>query len=231
MLKEKLPSKPKLISRSLKLFLLDVKNVVQMDEISEDMIVNWDQTGVNYVLVSSWNMEEEGSKRIKLISKDDKRQLTVLFVGSLSGDLIPIQIIYQEKSSRCLPKFNFPDKWHVTYMANHWANENTMKDYINMIIVPYFEQTRLQLNLATDAHGLVLFDNFNGRCTKKFQLLEENDISFVIIPANCTALIRQQKCFYIQDFRIGLPNRFRSSHYSHITQITITVCVQQLLTI
>ena len=52
------------MSRSLKLFLLDVKNVVQMDEISEDMIVNWDQTGINYVLVSSWNMEEEGSKRI-----------------------------------------------------------------------------------------------------------------------------------------------------------------------
>ena len=105
---------------------MDVKNVAQMDEISEDMIVNWDQTGVNYVPVSSWTMEEEGSKRIEMIGKDDKRQLTVLFAGSLSGDLLPIQIIYQRKSSRCLPKFNFPDKWHVTYTANHWANENTM---------------------------------------------------------------------------------------------------------
>ena len=179
-----------------------------MDEISEDMIVNWDQTGVNYVLVSSWNMEEEGSKRIKLISKDDKRQLTVLFVGSLSGDLIPIQIIYQEKSSRCLPKFNFPDKWHVTYMANHWANENTMKDYIN-IIVPYFEQTRLRLNLATDAHGLFLFDNFNGRCTKKFQLLEENDISFVIIPANCTDRLQHLDISFNKAAEMFLHSRFQ----------------------
>ena len=144
-----------------KLFLLDAKNVVQLDEICEDMIVNWDQTGVNYVPTSSWTMEEEGSKRIELIGKDDKRQITVLFAGSLSGELLPIQIIYQGKSSKCLPKFNFPNRWHVTYTPNHWANESTMEDYIKIIIIPYFEQTRLQLNLATDAHGLVLFDNFN----------------------------------------------------------------------
>ena len=150
-----------------KLFLLDVKNVAQMDEIIEDMIVNWDQTGVNYVPISSWTMEVEGSKRIELIGKDDKRQLTVLFAGLLSGDLLPIQIVYQGKSSTCLPKFNFPDTWHVTYMANHWVNENTMEDYINMIIVPYFEQTRLRSNLATNARGLVLFDNFNEQCNKK----------------------------------------------------------------
>ena len=55
-----------------KLFLLDAKNAVQMDEICEDMIVNWDQTGVNYVPISSWTMEEEGSKRIELIGKAAK---------------------------------------------------------------------------------------------------------------------------------------------------------------
>ena len=88
-------------------------------------------------------MEEEGSKRIELIGKDDKRQLTALFAGSLTGDFLPIQIIYQGKTSKCLPKFNFPNTWHVAFTINHWANEKTMEDYIKMIIVPYFEQTRL----------------------------------------------------------------------------------------
>ena len=170
-----------------RLFLLDVKNVVQMDEICNDMIVNWDQTGINYVPVSSWTMEAEGSKRVKLIGKDDKRQITVVFAGSLGGDILPIQVIYQGKSLKCLPKFNFPSTWHVTYSINHWANKNTMEDYTKMIIIPYFEQTRLRLKLAADTWGLVLFDNFNGQCTEKvFQLLEENNINFVLIPANCT---------------------------------------------
>ena len=63
-------------------------------------------------------MEEEGSKRIELIGKDDKRQITVLFAGSLSGELLPIQIIYVLRE-KCLPKFNFPNSWHVTYTPNH----------------------------------------------------------------------------------------------------------------
>ena len=45
-----------------KLFLRDVKNVVQLDEICSEMVVNWDQTGINYVPVFSWIMKEEGSK-------------------------------------------------------------------------------------------------------------------------------------------------------------------------
>ena len=54
---------------------------------------------VNYVPICLWTMEEEGSKRIELIGKDAKRQITVLFAESLSGELLPIQIIHQGKSS------------------------------------------------------------------------------------------------------------------------------------
>jgi len=54
---------------------------LQMDEICDEMIINWNQTGINYVPISSWIMEEEGSKRVKLIKNDDKKQLNVLFQG------------------------------------------------------------------------------------------------------------------------------------------------------
>jgi len=170
-----------------KLFLLDVSNVVKMDEICEEMIVNWDQTGINYVPVSSWTMEKEGSKRVELIGKDDKRQITVTFAGSMNGNLLPLQVIYQGKTTQCLPKFDFPSSWHVTFTPNHWSNEETTEEYIEKVIVPYFEQTRLRLELATDSRGLVIFDNFNGQCTDGiFELLEANNINVIIVPANCT---------------------------------------------
>ena len=50
------------------------------------LIINWDQTGINYVPVSSWTMEVEGSKRVELVGKDDKRQITAVFAGSMVGD-------------------------------------------------------------------------------------------------------------------------------------------------
>ena len=91
-----------------KLFLLDIKGVVAMDEVPPELIINWDQTGLNYVPVSSWTMAEEGCKRVEIDGKDDKRQITAVFACSMAGDFLPPQLIYQGKTTRCLPKFNFP---------------------------------------------------------------------------------------------------------------------------
>ena len=107
-------------------FLLDVKNVVCMDEIPGELIVNWDQTGVNYIPVSSWTIQSEGAKKAEIVAKDDKCQITVVIAGSLKGDILPLQIIYQGKTPRCLPSVKFPSNWHITFSENHWSNEDTL---------------------------------------------------------------------------------------------------------
>ena len=101
-----------------------------MDEIPGELIVNWDQTGVNYTPVSSWTMQSEGAKKVEIVAKDDKRQITVVIAGSLKGDILPLQIIYQGKTPRCLPSVKFPSNWHITFSENHWSNEDTIYDYI-----------------------------------------------------------------------------------------------------
>ena len=41
-------------------YLLDIKNVI---EIPDELVINWDQTGIHYVPVSSWTMDKEGRKQ------------------------------------------------------------------------------------------------------------------------------------------------------------------------
>ena len=59
-------------------FLLDIKVVVEMEDIPFDLIINWDQTGIHYVPVGSWTMDKEGSKRVEIAGVDDKRQITAV---------------------------------------------------------------------------------------------------------------------------------------------------------
>ena len=66
-------------------FLLDIKAIVELEEIPSDLIINWDQTGINNVPVSQWTMDKKGSKRVKVVGVDDKRQITAVFAGNLSG--------------------------------------------------------------------------------------------------------------------------------------------------
>ena len=168
-------------------YLLEIKHVVEMDEIPLDLIVNFDQTGLNFVPVSEWTMEAEGTKRVEVAGKDDKRQLTAVLGGSLVGDFLPPQLIYEGKTTRCLPHFEFPEKWHITYSSNHWSNEGTMKEYIHCILLPYIDEKRKNLKLASDYPALVIYDNFKGQCTSDIlTLLDQNNINVILIPPNCT---------------------------------------------
>ena len=158
-----------------------------MDEIPGELIINWDQTGINYIPVSSWTMQSEGAKKVEIIAKDDKCQITIVLAGSLKGDVLPLQVIYQGKTPRCLPSVKFPSNWHITFSENHWSNEDTMHDYVMKIILPYVQQKRESLKLAPEYPAVVLFDNFSGQCTEKIlKLLDANNINCAIIPANCT---------------------------------------------
>ena len=62
-----------------------------------------------------------------------------------------------------------------------------MDGYLEKILLPYVRKKREELHLEPDYPALVLFDVFKGQCTENlFRILEENHISVVLIPPNCT---------------------------------------------
>ena len=59
-----------------------------MDEIPAELMANFDQTAINYVPVSSWIMEKEGSRHVEIIGKHDKCQVTTVLAGTLNRDFL-----------------------------------------------------------------------------------------------------------------------------------------------
>ena len=141
---------PEEFDKQKKDFLRDVRNVVSMDQIPSELIVNFDQTGISYVPASSYTMEKEGATRVEVTGKDDKRQITLVLAGSVSGEFLPPQVIYEGKTKRCLPPFQFPSTWNITYTQTHWSNEESMKEYIEAVIIPYISRQKADLKLPDD---------------------------------------------------------------------------------
>ena len=52
--------------------MLGIKKVIVMNEIPAELVINFDQTGLNIVPTSGWTMEADGSKRVEAIGKDNK---------------------------------------------------------------------------------------------------------------------------------------------------------------
>jgi len=56
------------------------KEIITMDEIAPELIINFDRTGLNIVPVSNGTMAAAGAKRVEVAGKDDKKQLTALYL-------------------------------------------------------------------------------------------------------------------------------------------------------
>ena len=81
-------------------------------------------------------MDQKSQQHIQLLALDDKRKNTAVVCGSLTGNLLPFQLIYQSKATTCLPEVLLPRDWHITYTDNHWSNEQKTLEYIELIFLP-----------------------------------------------------------------------------------------------
>lgn len=77
--------KPKMTNTDFEAGKYDAKALIELEEIPDSMVLNWDQTGIHYVPVSNWTMDKEGSGRVEIVGVDNKRQITaVLCVTNLA---------------------------------------------------------------------------------------------------------------------------------------------------
>ena len=85
-------------------FLIDINAVIEMEDIPQQLVFNWDLTSISIVPGSTWTMDVKGSKRVEIVGMGDKRQITAVFCGAMSGEFLPPQIIYRGKTPACLPR-------------------------------------------------------------------------------------------------------------------------------
>ena len=135
----------------------------------------------------------------------------------MTGEFLPPQLIYQGKTSACLPRYKFPDDWHVTCTPNHWSCEDKMKEYIEHIIMPYVDCKHKALKLTPDHPLLAIFDVFKGQQTKDvLRMLEENNIHVVSIPANCTDRLQPMDVSVNKSVKEFMQTKFREWYLTQV---------------
>ena len=79
---------------------------------------------------------------------------------------MPAQVI-GGKAPACIPKIEFQSTWHITYIPNHWTNEDSVWGYIysNNVLFPCIADTH-KLKLHQSFPTLVIFDYFSGQLTE-----------------------------------------------------------------
>jgi len=177
----KVPIAPGVLKEIKIAFQRKIKQLQAWHEIPDDLILNFDQTPLPYVCSSNHTLHEKGASSVPIVGKGKKKQITGTFTVSKSGIFLPIQLIYEGKTDRCLPKnIVFSKDFDITYTPNHWSNEEKAIQHIQRIVVPYLKRKREELNLLSTQKALLIFDVFKGQTTAAFQEVVES-IDCVIV--------------------------------------------------
>ena len=100
-------------------FLNDICVEVIMNGIPDDLIFNWDHTGIHLLPVDDWTMEKQGSKNAVIKGSDDKPQITVVLAATFTGCFTYPHILYEGKINRCHPVVEFPEGYDLSHTSNH----------------------------------------------------------------------------------------------------------------
>jgi hypothetical protein len=137
-----------------------------------------------------------GSSDVAVVGAEDKRQITACVAASLRGDLLPLQLIFQGKTDRCLPSTSAASiaaRVDITHSDNHWSTQQTMQRWITRVLLPHSERIIEALSLDSDAHILLLLDAWAVHRSAEFRTWLQREhprIHLVFVPANCTSKLQ-----------------------------------------
>ena len=93
------PSKQFLLEEKLT-FQKKISGVIFERYIPKELIISLDQTPLSHV-TGKYTFDVKDVKTVPIKGIDDKRQITATFAISMSGEFLPIQLIYEGKTKRC----------------------------------------------------------------------------------------------------------------------------------
>jgi hypothetical protein len=89
-------------------------------------------------------------------------------------------------------------------------NEETFLKYITKIFVPYKNATIKRLNLPVNQVSLLKLDlHYSHKTPAVLQLLKENNIEVVFVPARCTDEMQECDTVINKPFKSGIKAAFR----------------------
>ena len=173
-------------------YLHDIASAVRTYNIPDELILNADQTPSKYVPSTNVTLAEQGTAHLPVRGRNGKRAITVTVIQSLSGKMLPFQIIYTGKTERCLPKNATGKKIFLfSYNEKHWSNEGETLSLIDKIIALYIENVTKELQVPNDQKSLLIWDAFKGQGTPRVQeMLAELGVVVVMVLKNMAYLLQ-----------------------------------------
>ncbi|KIY48975.1 hypothetical protein FISHEDRAFT_42295, partial [Fistulina hepatica ATCC 64428] len=168
--------------------------------IPAELRVNTDQTNSPYAHGAKRTWTKSGEKQVTTVGHEEKRAFTLVPSISASGDVLPMQAIYQGQTQKSCPSSEAPHYSEALALGfqflpsmtnTYWSTLDTMKQLVDDIIAPYFTRRKHELGLPPDQKSIWRIDCWSVHKSPAFHTWLRTmhpNIFLVFVPAGCTGL-------------------------------------------
>lgn len=196
-------------------FLHRVAYVAQLWGISPELCYHADETGVQLNPAATKTLDFVGEKSVEVIGAGDKRQVTLMLGGTVAGEVLVPQIVFEGKTSRVLPPAVNGAVYAFT--ANHWASFDTTIQWLSAVLVPHALAKKACMGLPPDAPCVLIWDVWlHHKSQAMLDYIQQYYpwIKLVFVPASTTSKLQ------VADVAMNGPFKahIRNSHSQHMLE-------------
>ena len=178
-----------------------------------------DQTALSYVSPGKYTFDVKGVKTVPIKGIYDKRQINATFAISTSGEFFPIEVIYEGKTTRCLPKYAFPENFDITFSENHWSNKEKLISFFKKVVFPHFKNVRQTTRYQNEQMSLVIMNTFKGQDNEEVaKLCCENNCVLIIVPHNLTNKFQPLDITFYKSAKIFNKEKYHKWYTEQVTK-------------
>ncbi|KAF5321552.1 hypothetical protein D9619_000201 [Psilocybe cf. subviscida] len=202
--------------------------LIKEEDIVAALVVNSDQTQVLYAPGDKMTWAEKGAKQVAVLGAEEKRAFTALISVVSDGTFLPLQAIYSGKTLRSCPSSNSPN-FHDLMNAGcilqesgtttYWSNIKTMKNFVNKILAPYFDQQKAALSLPTTQKSLWIIDVWSVHRSQEFRAwIKTSHPSIILdfVPGGCTSVAQPCDVGIQRPFKHSIKRSYHEDVVSNI---------------
>jgi hypothetical protein len=188
---------------------------IKDESIPSALIVNSDQTQLTLAQGCHMTYAEIGARQVSTVGSEEKRAITVMASLSNDGVLLPFQAIYQGKMTSSQPSKvsrSYKEAVEAGFLfessntATYWSTQETMRSFVNKLLVPYFKAVKIRLGLPLDQRALWQIDCWSVHRSDEFlgwMRANHPEIIINFVPARMTG--------HFQPADVGLQRLFKHS--------------------
>ena len=97
----------------------------------------------------------------------------------MAGKYLPVQAIYKGKTTRCLPKYAFPESFGITFSENHRSNTEKATSFFEKVVFPHFKNVRHTKGYSNEQMSPVIMDTLKGQDNEEVAVVVSSSLYLI----------------------------------------------------